>query len=296
MLLVVTNISSSPVAVDSLLGNALTGELRTESVATAAENAAAQAETIPAARILKPGELLAVPLKLSFLTEAEAFKDKTTAEKIYGWIKKAPAGKLFSTSKDVFTTPVLKLRESFAPPSVPPHPNYVYGPEFVLKGIGIDGQTIDFKEASRNLLTLSDEPGFGSCPYLYAWDDRDGVWVSRGKVIDDARGKSKETTQRISFAGFRSKFRLAEEELEVSYIDHVKLEVELNDGTGMTLKPDFAAMDAAGLRATPPSRRATASSSAFALPPTVKAEDVKQSTLAVTGYYRRYSDLLMARQ
>ena len=191
---------------------------------------------------MKPGESLAVPLKLSFLTEAEAFKDKTTAEKIYGWIKKAPAGKLFSTSKDVFTTPVLKLRESFAPPSVPPHPNYVYGPEFVLKGIGIDGQTIDFKEASRNLLTLSDEPGFGSCPYLYAWDDRDGVWVSRGKVIDDARGKSKETTQRISFAGFRSKFRLAEEELEVSYIDHVKLEVELKDGTGMSLKPDFAAM------------------------------------------------------
>ena len=121
------------------------------------------------------------------------------------------------------------------------------------------------------------------------------MWVSRGKVIDDARGKSKETTQRISFAGFRSKFRLAEEELEVSYIDHVKLEVELNDGTGMTLKPDFAAMDALD------SRYATIKAGdriefSFALPPTVKPEDVKQSTLAVTGYYRRYSDLLMARQ
>ena len=34
----------------------------------------------------------------------------------------------------------------------------------------------------------------------------------------------------------------------------------------------------------------------FALPPTIKPEDVKQSTLAVTGYYRRYSDLLMAKQ
>ena len=34
----------------------------------------------------------------------------------------------------------------------------------------------------------------------------------------------------------------------------------------------------------------------FALPPIIKAEDVKQSTLAITGYYRRYSDLLMAKQ
>ena len=63
----------------------------------------------------------------------------------------------------------------------------------------------------------------------------------------------------------------------------------------MTLKPDFTAMTRQD------ARYATIKAGdriefSFALPPTVKPEDVKQSTLAVTGYYRRYSDLLMARQ
>ena len=114
-------------------------------------------------------------------------------------------------------------------------------------------------------------------------------------MIDKANSKAKEMTETKTFAGFRSKFRLAEEELEVSYIDHVKLEVELKDGGGMTLKPDFTAM------AEQDARYATIKAGdriefSFALPPTVKTEDVKQSTLAVTGYYRRYSDLLMAKQ
>lgn len=294
---VVTNIAASPIAVDSLLGNVLTdGRLRTEAVATAAENAAPRAEPIATTRTLKPGEALAVPLKLSFTTDTEAFKEKKAAEKIYGWIKKAPPGKPFSaTSEDGTGPPVLKVRESFGPPSAPPQASYVYGPEFILKGIGIDGQTIDFKEASRNLLTLSDDPGFGSCPYLYAWDDRDGVWVSRGKVIDEAHGKSKETTQRISFDGFRSKFRLAEEELELSYIDSAVLEVELVGGGGMTLR---SALRTLGERDGSYAEIYAHENITFdfALPPNIKAEDVKRSTLAITGYYRRYSSLLMARQ
>ena len=121
------------------------------------------------------------------------------------------------------------------------------------------------------------------------------AWVRQGKVIDKANSKDKEMTEAKIFPGFRSKFRLAEEELEVSYIDHVKLEVELNNGTGITLKPNFEAM------AEQDARYATIKTGdriefSFALPPTVKAEDVKQSTLAVTGYYRRYSDLLMTKQ
>ena len=102
-------------------------------------------------------------------------------------------------------------------------------------------------------------------------------------------------TETKTFAGFRSKFRLSEEELEVSYIDHVKLEVELKDGIGMTLAPDFAAM------AEQDARYATIKAGdridfSFTLPPTITVADVKQSTLAVTGYYRRYSNMMMARQ
>jgi hypothetical protein len=132
-------------------------------------------------------------------------------------------------------------------------------------------------------------------PLSLQWDDDQTTWVHHSKVIHVANGKDKEMTETRTFRGFRSKFRLSEEELEVSYIDHVKLEVELNNGGGMTLKPDFTAM------AEQDARYATIKAGdriefSFALPPTVKTEDVKQSTLAVTGYYRRYSDLLMAKQ
>jgi hypothetical protein len=34
----------------------------------------------------------------------------------------------------------------------------------------------------------------------------------------------------------------------------------------------------------------------FELPPTIKATDVKQSTLAVSGYYLSYSSMMMVRQ
>ena len=144
-------------------------------------------------------------------------------------------------------------------------------------------------------MQLTAGEGYGSCPYLYAWDDGEHAWVRHGKVIDKANSKDKEMTETKTFSGFRSKFRLAEEELEVSYIDHVKLEVELKDGTGITLKPNFEPM------AEQDARYATIKAGdkiefSFALPPIIKAEDVKQSTLAVTGYYRRYSDLLMAKQ
>ena len=102
-------------------------------------------------------------------------------------------------------------------------------------------------------------------------------------------------TETKIFSGFRSRFGLAEEELEVSYIDYMKLEVELKDGTRMTLKPNFESM------VEQDARYATIKMGekiefSFALPPTVKAEDVKRSALAITGYYRRYSDLLMAKQ
>ena len=152
-----------------------------------------------------------------------------------------------------------------------------------------------FDQASRNFMQLTAGEGYGSCPYLYVWDNGHNAWVRHGKVIDAANSKDKEMTETKTFDGFRSKFRVAEEELEVSYIDHAQLEVELRDGTGMTLRPDLKAMSAQD------ERYATIKAGdriefSFALPPTVRAEDVKRSTLAITGYYRRYSELLMARQ
>lgn len=114
-----------------------------------------------------------------------------------------------------------------------------------------------------------------------------------GRWIHFADGRKKETTEAITFTGFRSRFRLAEEELEVAYIDSVKLQVELVDGTGMTLRPDLELI-AVQNRVYATIKAGDQIEFSFALPPQIEAAQVKQSTLAITGYYRRYSSLLMA--
>lgn len=293
----IQNISNKPVSIEDLLGS----EVQATNLRAAAAGAIGTADRIALADgEIKPGETVALPLAISFIMADSLkaqFGDPAEAAKTFKRIQSAAPGTVFELKDegDEAARVVKKLRESFGAPTAPKPATYMFGPEVTLKGLVIAGKPLVFDQASRNFIQLTAGEGYGSCPYLYAWDDGQNTWVRHGKVIDAANSKDKEMTETKTFAGFRAKFRLAEEELEVSYIDHVKLEVELNDGTGMTLNPDFAAMSTqdghyAAIKA------GDRIEFSFALPPTVKAKDVKQSTLAVTGYYRRYSDLIMARQ
>ncbi|MGZ8399760.1 MAG: hypothetical protein ACXWVI_00435 [Methyloceanibacter sp.] len=281
------NLSDRPVSIDGLLGSEVEeGQLRKK----------ASAGTTSTGRIslateqLQPGETIAVPLAISFV--ADEFGDQAESEKVFKRIQASKSGAIFQQRP---SGPIRKVRESFDPPKAFKPATYMFGPELRLSGLVMDGKSIVFDQASRNFMQLASFTEEGSCPYLYSWDDGLKTWVHHGKVIHVANGKDKEATETRQFEGFRAKFRLAEEELELSYIDHVKLEIELKDGGGMTLAPDFAAMNAKdGSYAT--IKAGDRIEFSFALPPSLKPEDVKQSTLAITGYYRRYSDLLMAQQ
>ena len=291
----VQNLSDKPVSIEALLGTETGGnQLRkTVSGQTSSPDMIALATDQ-----LQPSETIAFPLRISFVLPGrfqDQFSDSSTAEKTFKTIRAAKPGTIFEMAAEEGDAAIRKLRESFGAPTLPKPTTYAFGPEIKLDGLVLDGKSVVFDQASRNFMELTAGSGYGSCPYLYAWDDGHNAWVRHGKMIDKANSKDMEMTETKTFPGFRSKFRLAEEELEVSYIDHVKLEVELNDGTGMTLKPDFAAL------AEQDAHYATIKAGdriefSFALPAIVKAEDVKQSTLAVTGYYRRYSDLLMAKR
>jgi hypothetical protein len=291
----IQNISSKPVSLDGLLGS--------ETAATNLRATAAGGASGPlalGADKIRPGETVAVPLAISFVMAGSLknqFVNPAEAAKTYQRIQSSPAGSMIELKDDTAEPPVVvkKSRESFGAPTAPKPATYFYGPEIALKGLVVAGKPIVFDQASRNFMQLTAGEGYGSCPYLYSWDEDDKAWVRHGKVIDAANNQAKEMTETKTIPGFRSKFRLAEEELEVSYIDHVKLEVELKDGGGMTLAPDFAPMTAKdGSYAT--IKAGDRIEFSFALPSAIKAEDVKQSTLAVTGYYRRYSDLFMALQ
>ena len=293
----IQNISDKPISIEGLLGS----EIPAAGLRAAASGVSGAGGQISfSSGEIEPGETIGVPLAISFIMADSLkgpFQDQAGAAKTFKAIEAAKPGTVFALKDEGGDRPVIvrKTRESFAPPTVPKPAIYAFGPELQLNGLVISGKQLVFDQASRNFMQLTAGEGYGSCPYLYAWDEGHSAWVREGKLIDKANSKDKEMTETKTFTGFRSKFRLAEEELEVSYIDHVKLEVELKDGTGMTLRPDFEAMSAQD------GRYATIKSGAriefsFALPPNVTAADVTQSTLAVTGYYRRYSSMMMARQ
>ena len=290
----IQNVSDSPVSIDGLLG--------TEGASTQLRPVTRGATAIKGERValtegqIQPGEIIAVPLAISFVIEdslKEMFGDQRDAEKTFKQIRADKAGTVFQTRPGEPT--IRKHRESFGPPKIPKPATYAFGPELRLTGLVMDGKSIIFDQASRNFMRLTSYEEGASCPYLYAWDDGHKTWVRHGKIIHAANSKDKETTEKITFSGFRSKFRLAEEELEVSYIDSVKLEVELGDGTGITLRPSVAPMSSQDRRYATIRAGQTIEFS-FELPPTINAAAVKQSTLAVTGYYQPYSSMMMARQ
>ena len=284
----IENISGAPVAIDSLIGTLeASNRLRPSSAAPEAGNGDIALPAI----VLQPGETVVVPLMMSFLmseTVDSRLGPQGTADAIYAEIQALPRGSLVTVPYT--DPPVSKTRESFGPPVHPSPTTYIYGPAMALSGLTIDGEPIVFEEASRNFLKLAAGWGYGSCPYLYAWRNEEQGWIRYGKVIESADEEAKTMTERVTFDGFPLRFRLAEEEMEVAFIDHVTLEVELNDGGGFTL------------RSSEPSLQGLDSESAiipaggildfaFDLPAGVTPETVKSSTLAVTGYYRRYASL-----
>jgi hypothetical protein len=133
-----------------------------------------------------------------------------------------------------------------------------------------------------------------SCPYLYAWSTRSATWVPYGKVIRNARGQTHEMTETIKLTELATKFRLAEEEPEHSFIDHVSLRVELNDGSKIILVPttkSLARRDTTRLHI-PAFRSAEFE---FKLPTWVEPSDVEGAYLSIRGYYESLSRPLICR-
>jgi hypothetical protein len=296
----IENLSRDAISIDGLSGtqNSVM-EARPE---TAGKSAPASPIPIPPIK-LGPGQKLVIPLRIGFVMSdslADLFRDRATAQKSYKQIRSASSGTVFATAgstdpNGAKVPPVRKTRDSFGPPTVAMPPLYVYGPEIELRGVVLDGERLDFENASRNFMHLIVAGEYGSCPFLYAYDDRLKAWVDHGKIIDAARSKDKETTQTKTIAGFASKFKISEQELEVSFIDRARLTLSLVDGRNVELAPDKTELvEADGRYAVIKSGQTMEFS--FALPDGLKPEDVRQSTLAITGYYQQYSRMQVVEQ
>jgi hypothetical protein len=287
------NISSQPVSLDRLFGSAPSeSNLRLASMPSQ--------DPIPISvphTVIRPGERLAIPLRISFAVPDSLrtiFNDVGAARTTFARIQATPRGTIFyQNSGDGDLPAIEKVREGFESPTIPSFATYVYGPEVSLRGLLLNSERIDLDQQSDSFsfihLTVGNE--MGSCPVLYAWDGE--AWVRRGKIIDQANTKERQATQRVSFESLVSRFRLREEELEVSYIDRARLDVELADGRHIVLGPETESLvDIDEHYAT--IRSGQTLDLNFKLPAHVRPDNIRRSTLEITGYYLRYSGMRMS--
>jgi hypothetical protein len=123
-----------------------------------------------------------------------------------------------------------------------------------------------------------------ACPYLFAWDEDTKGWVGHRKVITNARGRAKQLTDIVELDKPSYRFRLRELEQEISFIDEVRLVLDLADGHQISLQPkrsDVASADGT-YKKLYPGKRVEVS---FSLPKDIAPKDVKRAQLSVTGYY-----------
>lgn len=292
---VIQNVSANPMTVGDLLGTQVedTG-LRPPAPPMRGVVAAGVVPIPGTVGKLAPGERAIVPLKMTFVAPtglSGVFSGKLSdARKIYAEVEKLPAGTVITEEPPGEQNTLQKTKESFRAPELPKVTPYMWGPELTLKGINADGKRIMLDETSANFLELTAGDGYGSCPFLYSYDEAKTTWVSHGKVIDNADAASKELTQDMPVSVFSTRFRLAEEEPEVSEINRVVLKVTRKDGQTLTLDPDDVRLkdkDDRYVRIL----AGRAINIAFSLPPGLKRDDVASSSLSVTGYYRRYSSM-----
>ncbi len=301
---VIENLSKADVSLDGLFGKSIVSK-RLRAVDEAQERSGSRADQVAKdLGRLGPGEKLLVPLRMLFspgdlfgplLTPDDDFIKAARA--VYDRIRTldpGPQGFRYDALKrkrddpDIAYYARLKRPEDYKEPSYPTAKVYVYGPEIVLRGIKVNGERLDLQGQDPNMLAMTTSCDCGSCPYLHAWSDRLGRWVSYGKVIHEAQGAELQAEEEVNLAELATRFRIAERELELSHIDQVRLQLELGDGRTIELVPEIPALnrvdgDYAEIYA------GDTVELEFTLPDAIAKEDIRSSSLSVNGYYQLYT-------
>jgi len=290
----IENLTDHPITLDGFIGTLS----RSTALRLDQHESGQSGENLSVPKItLKPGEKAALPLMLTFAPPDgfdAAFSDLEESQEVYRKIRNSEEGHVFRSAEDNGKV-ITKRRESFGAPSRPTMPDYVFGPSLTLESIVVDGKKIELKSTTHNFLRLTAGDGYGSCPYLYAWDPKGRTWIWYGKVIHGASARQKEMTQEVVLTSFSLKFRLVEEEPEVSYIRKVQLKLALQDGAEVILDPTDGGDAERGNNYTKIPAGAGFSVE-FRLPPTVASKDVKRSKLLISGYYLHDPTLQLSKE
>jgi hypothetical protein len=317
----IRNLSNTPLTVSRLIGSS-TGSNQLRDIGTTQVPAGNGRELDSNEQLLQPGEGLMVPLRMRFGTEsgdrvtndpesiAYRAERARAAEATYRKVQANKPGTSFrllvnveplkkneiktklKRGKEPNTYEIRKTRESFKPAAAPIDREYVFGPEWSLNGFDIGRERIDFVKVDPDIISLTTGDGAGSCPILFAWKDESKRWERWGKIVHGAQSRSKQETQTIVFDGWVNRFRLAEEELEVAHLDETRVVIVLTDGSSRKLAPNnplLANRDGRYVELNADDELILD----FSLPAGIAVADVRDTRFIVTGYYERYSALLV---
>lgn len=284
---VIENMSGEAVRIANFFGGARNEDKLRPPLAKGQDGAGPNA--FPEALEIAPGERVTVPLKIVLAPPPTDYLFGYPAPQIHALFKNAPEGTVVQL-KGSGERPIQKAASSFKAQSKPTFKTYAYGPEIDLAGLDVNGATVLFEERSANFLELTGQNEGGSCPVLYVWRDSVKDWARRGKVIHDAKGSANAMTERVNFMGLVTRFRLTEEEFERALIDRVVLVLMLKDGREIWLKPNVPEMaEADGAHQKIVAGQVVEFS--FDPPEDTAPVSVERSSLVISGYYERYSDL-----
>jgi hypothetical protein len=267
--MLIRNTSSQDIRVDSLLAEE-TGDMRLRRLESSVTASASRSAAISVGAVIRPGEALLVPYRIALQSNFKLLSDQAPRQAVDVYQQLVAKG--ITARSDVYATPST--------------PSFAFGTELRIAGMVVNGKPFQLSARSSNFVDVSFGLGTGSCPYLLSWDEQRRDWVEHGKVLHPANEQRLESSQSINLSGLVTRFRLEEREPEVTTLDRAELFLTLKDGQQVAARP----ADPGGRGATPSLVFwEEAQEFAFSLPRGVSAEDVTQSRLVLTGYYRRYS-------
>jgi hypothetical protein len=203
------------------------------------------------ARVLRPGEKLAVPLELTLSFEdvgidpTDPYEIQSEKERLQRFHECAEA---LEADKDIQTIALGSLatipKQKFIdglqrkPPRIAKTPEFVYGPSIALDAIDVNGASYAIKPF--NPASVSYFSGFnmqiGSCPFVYC-RGADDKWLRQGSILRGRKSKALEGTGELTVRGFDGVLRVNEEEAEISFINELFIRARSVTGENVTIQP-----------------------------------------------------------
>jgi len=233
MLVILENISAQPLVLDSVSVREIASEQirssRDDSRQLGATTSLSKRDWFPL-RVLKPGEKLAITLRLLLNTEApyprkeldagslrrqleglnvvtlEPVKMEPAVMKAWGWTTEIQPGRL------------LRYAEQAAQPE---QEHFVFGPSFDLESVKLAG--VDFKVRKRNpeSVVYSSRLPASSCPFIYVRNSRSDSWFRQGHILYGISRPELKSSDQLELQHFDGTALIREEEQEVAYIDEM---------------------------------------------------------------------------